>query len=217
MTKDIVLIGAGGHAREIAYLIDDMNSDKKDWNILGFIDRDDSNVGKMNGKYPIIGDEQFFMQAHGVLNCAIAIGNPVTVKHIFQRLSTNFRNTLQFPNLIHPTVKPYLRETEMEEGTLLCAGNIFTTNIKLGAFTCVNRGCNISHDVVIGDFSIVNPGANISGGVKIGTECLIGTGSTILQYITIGNQVTVGAGSVVTKDVANSMTVMGVPARANRT
>ncbi|MCK4446575.1 MAG: transferase, partial [Candidatus Marinimicrobia bacterium] len=42
MTKDIIIIGAGGHAKEIAYLIEDINMEKKTWNLLGYIDRDKS-------------------------------------------------------------------------------------------------------------------------------------------------------------------------------
>lgn len=41
----------------------------------------------------------------------------------------------------------------------------------------------------------------------------IGSGALILGGVTIGREATVGAGAVVTSDVADGMTVVGVPAR----
>ena len=41
----------------------------------------------------------------------------------------------------------------------------------------------------------------------------IGLGSSILQYIKIGTGAVVGAGAVVTKDVADNIVVIGVPAK----
>ena len=45
MIKDIVIIGASGLAKEVSLLIQDINKDKTQWNILGFIDNDEKNVG----------------------------------------------------------------------------------------------------------------------------------------------------------------------------
>ena len=42
MIKDIVIIGASGLAKEVAFLIDDINEKKKQWKILGFIDKNES-------------------------------------------------------------------------------------------------------------------------------------------------------------------------------
>ena len=36
--KDIIIVGAGGCGREVANWIEDINKEKKTWNILGFID-----------------------------------------------------------------------------------------------------------------------------------------------------------------------------------
>lgn len=36
--KDIVIIGAGGFGREVAWLIDDINKNEPTWNLLGYVD-----------------------------------------------------------------------------------------------------------------------------------------------------------------------------------
>jgi serine acetyltransferase len=54
---------------------------------------------------------------------------------------------------------------------------------------------------------------NLSGNVQIGNGVLTGTGCQILERLSIGNNVTMGAGAVVTKNVPDSLTVIGVPAK----
>lgn len=211
MTKDIIIIGAGGHAKEIAYLIEDINMEKKTWNLLGYIDRDKSNIGKLNGKYEIVGDDTFFKGFNSELNLVVAIGSLDRVKTIYKNISIKYPK-IKFPNLIHPSSLKYIRDVSIGIGNIICAGNIFTTDIQIGSYNCINRGCNISHDVIIGDYCVINPGVNISGGVIIKSSCLIGTGSTILQYLVIGENSIVGAGAVVTKDVKSGNTVVGIPA-----
>jgi len=210
--KDIVIIGAGGHAKEIAFLIDAINLEQSAWNLLGFIGKEPSEIGRMDGKYSVIADESFFRTHHGELNVVVAIGNPQKVRLIYSGLMKEFTN-LKFPNLVHPSVNIDPGDVSLGIGNIICAGNIFTTDISIGSFNCINRSCNISHDVKIGDFCTINPGANISGGVIIQDACLIGTGSTILQYLTVAESAIVGAGAVVVKDVLPRTIVVGVPAR----
>jgi acetyltransferase-like isoleucine patch superfamily enzyme len=48
--------------------------------------------------------------------------------------------------------------------------------------------------------------------ITIGHEVWIGRGVTILGGVTIADQATIGANAVVTKDIAEGVTVVGVPA-----
>jgi len=121
--------------------------------------------------------------------------------------------SITFPNLIHPSTLLDKESVVMEQGNVICAGNIFTTNISIGSFNYFNLNCTYGHDIQIGDYCVFNPGINLSGGVKIGSGCLIGTGATILQYLNIGDGAIVGAGAVVVKDVPPGLVVAGVPAK----
>lgn len=51
---------------------------------------------------------------------------------------------------------------------------------------------------------------------RIGLESLIGIGATVSPGVTIGQWCVIGAGAVVISDVADSATVVGVPARRLR-
>ena len=67
--KDVVIIGAGGFAREVAWLIEEINKKNEQWNILGFIDDNTENIGKSLNGYKIIGntDEGFGIIFHILL------------------------------------------------------------------------------------------------------------------------------------------------------
>ena len=54
-----------------------------------------------------------------------------------------------------------------------------------------------------------------SAAVEIGDDAYIGAGAIILPGVRIGKAAIVGAGAVVTRDVAPTTTVVGIPARAH--
>jgi acetyltransferase-like isoleucine patch superfamily enzyme len=71
----------------------------------------------------------------------------------------------------------------------------------------------VDHDCIIGDHAHIAPGVTLSGGVIVGERTHIGTGATVIQGIHIGESSLVGAGALILKDVPQSVTVMGVPAK----
>lgn len=123
----------------------------------------------------------------------------------------------QFGTAIHPRVE---RSTwiEIGEGTVICAGNILTTNICLGRHVQINLDCTIGHDVLMGDYVTLTPGVHVSGYVQLGKRVYVGTGAVILNGtadhpLIIGDDAVIGAGACVTKPVAPRETVVGVPAK----
>jgi len=207
--KGIIILGAGGFAREVAFVIKEINRISPTWNILGFSVLDEKLVGKRIGNYRIYCTEQSMLDMK--VAAVIGVGTP----SIIQRIAANFHETrtISFPNIIHPGTVSDKERLKIGIGNVLCAGVFLTTDIKIGSFNILNLCTTIGHDVEIGDYCVINPGVNISGDVIIGNKCLIGTGATILQNIKISDNVIVGAGAVVTKDIPSGTTVVGVPAK----
>jgi len=190
--KEIVIVGNGGFAKEVRFLITDINKTSGNfWYFLDFVNDDFDN------EVPI--------------NVVIGIGTPEVRAWVFEELSK--KENLIFPNLIHPNVIGDFENIKLGKGNIICAGNILTTDIEIGDNNLFNLGCTVGHDTRIGNSNVFNPSVNISGGVDIRDSVLIGTGAQILQYLFINANCTIGAGAVVTKDICDNGTYVGVPAK----
>lgn len=205
--KDIVIIGAGGFGREVAWLIEDINRAKEEWNIIGFVD-DNVNAKdeNLNG-YNLVGDTDWLNdQSYYVVS---AIGTPSVNKKIMNKLANSDN---RYATLIHPSV--ICSDTSsIGEGSIICAGNIITVNATIGKHVIINLDSTIGHDATINDYTVILPSVNVSGHVVLEKGVSVGTGSAIIQGLTIGENTIIGAGSVVVKDIPANCTAVGSPAK----
>lgn len=207
--QSIAIIGAGGHAREVREIIDELNLRKATYRFLGYIVSDRGRVGTHDSKNEIIGDFSFF--AGSAVDCvAMGIGDPAGKITVLKEIKKKYPR-LTWPHLVSPSSRVAASAT-LEEGAVVFPHCVISVNTRLEAFVCINSSCTVSHEAEIGYCSTINPGSNINGGVKIGRGSYIGTGAQIKQYVTIGDGAVVGAGAVVLKDVQDGLTVVGVPA-----
>jgi sugar O-acyltransferase (sialic acid O-acetyltransferase NeuD family) len=212
--KRIVIIGAGGQARETEWIVRDIDGAGGDLECRGFVVSDLSRLDVHDSKDRVLGDYSWLREHRAEFDAlAIGIGSPASRCRVARDLIGDFPAEM-WPPLIHPSAVFDRQSCILGHGTLISAGVVMTVNIRLEPFSMANFGAMIGHEATIGFGSVVNPGVNISGGVTIGEGSLIGTGAQVLQYLTIGNRATVGAGAVVLHDVGDETTVVGMPARA---
>jgi len=206
--KQIAIIGSGGFAREVLCLIQDINKLKNEYEILGFVDGS-IQKGKMIDGFPVIGSDDDVVNSQ--IDAVLAFGEP----HLKAKVAEKYKNgKVSFPTLIHPNVvigNNY--NVNYGKGCIICAGNILTTNIKLGDFVTLNLMCTVGHDTIIGNYSSFMPSVNISGEVTIDNCVYCGTGVKIINQTSIGENTIVGAGAVVTKALPANCTAVGIPAK----
>jgi len=211
--KRIAIIGAGGFAREVAWMLEDIsdatNQETSGYVRAGFLVSDASRIGPYDS--PVLGDFSWLESNH-VDALAMGIGTPAVRLKLAEELKERFPH-IAWPVLVHPSVKWQRRTMQVGEGVIICAGSIATVSVRFEPFCMVNLSCTIGHEAVIGRGCVLNPTVNISGGVELGSAVLVGTGAQILQYVKIGDGATIGAGAVVNKDVNAETTVVGIPAK----
>jgi len=192
------IIGAGGFGREVYWslsLIERVNTkffvDDKYW--------DDTNdlilpISKFNpSEYKIV----------------VAIGDPRDRFDMVERLP---KKTKYFTH-IHPSVQILGDDVEINEGSIICAGTIITTNVKIGKHAHLNLQTTIGHDCEIGDYFTTAPGAKISGNCKIYDCVYVGTNASIKEKISIHSLTTIGSNATVVKNIEEPGIYVGVPSK----
>jgi sugar O-acyltransferase (sialic acid O-acetyltransferase NeuD family) len=188
------LIGNGGHAREV---IAQMGVQY----MTRFVD--DKYWKKEPNTLPL---SQFNPDEYEVM---IAVGDSRNRFDISQKLP---KETKYF-TFIHPTALIMDNNIEIGEGSFIGAYSILTTNIKIGKHALLNRAVHIGHDSIIGNYFSAMPGSMISGNVTIYDCVYLGTNSSIKEKLSIHSLTTIGLNSGVVKNIEDSGTYVGVPAK----
>jgi len=209
----LLIVGAGGFAREVAWLAETCAEHGQAIRVVGFTDDDTKRHRQSLNGYPVMSLDAACTELNANV-FVVAVGDPRVRERLVKR---TLAEGLEPVSLIHPRVERS-RFIQMGVGVVICAGCILTTNIVLGDFVQLNLDCTVGHDVMIEEYSTLAPGVHVSGNVHLGDRSYIGTGAVIIngaggRPIEVGSDAIVGAGACVTKSVANGVTVGGVPAR----
>lgn len=211
--KRIVVIGAGGQAREVAFVLRNLNAVQPRFELVGFVVSDTAKPGAYASTELVVGDFGWLREnRHRFDALALGVGMPATRARLAAELETEF-GPEWWPPLVDPSVIVDRDSCELGHGSFIAPGVIATVNIRVGPHAMADFGCTLGHEAALGRAAVVMPGANISGGVELGERVLVGTGAQVLQYLRVGDGASIGAGAVVTKDVPAGVTVVGVPAK----
>lgn len=206
--KDLYIIGAGGFGREVAWIVERINSIKPTWNLKGFIDDNETLWGSTEGEYHVFGGCEYLSALKDVY-AVCAVGSSNVRKKIIEKLKDT---SVKFATLVDPSVL-YSNSVKIGEGAIVCAGTIITVDVNIGDHVIVNLDCTIGHDAVIDDFVTIYPSVNVSGNVFIGECSELGTGTQIIQGKKVISNTIIGAGAIVVKDCLESGTYVGSPAK----
>lgn len=204
----MLIIGAGGHAKEILDILISIDSDT----VVTFFDDVSNDLPALiYNKYKIIkslddAQKLFLKDPRFVLG----LGIPIVRKKLADKFVA-IGGILE--SVISPRAQIGCFNVVLGKGLNIMHGVLISSDVAIGEGSLINAHATIHHDTKIGKYCEVSPGAHITGGCKIGDFCIIGAGAIILPKIQIGKGVTVGAGAVVTKNIPDDVLAKGVPAK----
>lgn len=202
--KDLVIVGAGGFARETAAAAAAI------WRVRGFVDDDPALHGTVRSGLPILGavDSVLAMPDAAVVVC---VGNPRAYdarQRIVERLGLPGE---RYATVVHPAAEIGAGSV-VGPGSVLLAGTVLTADVTVGSHVAVMPQAVLTHDDRVGDYATVASGVRLGGGVAIGTGAYVGAGALIREGVTVGARSLVGMGSVVLRDVPPEQVWAGNPA-----
>lgn len=203
----LAIMGASGHGKVVAEA-----AMAAGWAAVEFYDQawpDKQQVGR----WTIMGDDAALLNALGRLDgVVVAIGNNQIRLGLLRQLHQAGARVV---SILHP-MACISGSAAMGAGTVVLAGAVVNADAVIGSGAILNTACSVDHDCVLGDAVHVSPGARLAGDVRVGDRSWIGIGASVRQGVRIGAGVIVGAGAAVVADVADGLTVVGVPARPIR-
>lgn len=191
------IVGAGGFGREVYWSL----SEEDRTNCIFFVDEQ-----YYDGKDEKVKSISDFNPNEYELVIAIADSNAR------EKIVNSLPENTKYFTHIHYSAQIHDPSVEIGEGSIICAGTIITTNVKIGKHAHLNLITTIGHDNIIGDYFTTAPGVQISGNCNIGNRVYFGTRSCNRQKTIICDDVIIGLNSGVVKDIDKPGVYVGTPA-----
>jgi sugar O-acyltransferase (sialic acid O-acetyltransferase NeuD family) len=196
--KELVLIGAGGHAKSC---IDVIESQRK-FRISAIIGLEEE-IGKKVCGYEVIGTDDMLPElAKTYQHALVAIGQ-ISSPKIRRELFEKARNLgFVMPTIIASSAFVSVH-ARIQSGSVIMHGAVVNAGVQIGTNCIVNSKALIEHDSQVGNHCHISTGALVNGNVLIGEGCFIGSGSVIREGISIGSYSLVGMSNSVTSNLAS--------------
>jgi len=211
MPKKLLLFPFGGNARESLMSIFAVNEAENCWDILGFIDDDDSNHGKQCCDVKVLGGRKILSEIPEALVLAVP-GSPANFLRRSAVINELQLDESRFATIIHPSVRK-ARDAKVGYNTLIMPNVIVSCGVSIGNHCILLPNSVVSHDSRVDDYCCVGSNVSISGSVCIGQSCYVGSGVKMRENVSIGAGSLVGIGSNVIADIPAGVIAAGNPAR----
>ena len=200
--RDLIILGTGVHAAEMAHIVDRINLQRPTWRLLGFISGKPTEQSEMAG-HPILGTRDALDRLPDA-----ALVPEFSFPHAAVPPET-LVNVIDPDVFLHPSAR-------LGRGCVLYPGCFVGYQAQLGDCIFALGRTTINHDDVIGDRTVFATGATLAGCVTVENDCYVGQSAAVRQHLRIGHHSLIGMGAVVVKDVEPNSVMAGNPARLLR-
>lgn len=211
--EKLVILGAGGHGREVLDLVEAINAERERLEVLGFlVDPEYETAGTVIHEIPVLGGLDWLAAHAAEVKVACGLGYPEVRYRMVRRAEAV---GARFVSLVHPRAI-LTRWVDLGAGVVVAAGCILTNRIRLGDHVQLNVGTTIAHDCRLESFASTAPGVHVAGHVVLEEGAYLSTGVNVIPGVTVGRWSVVGAGAAVVRDIPANCVAVGVPAVPRR-
>jgi sugar O-acyltransferase (sialic acid O-acetyltransferase NeuD family) len=210
VTTRLVILGAGGFAREVASLVEDVNlSSPGRYELVAFLIDPEYQPEPVSYPAPVIRTIDGYERWPDV-EAVCGVGDPTARRALVTRLAGR---PIRWATLMHPVFSRIGTGSTIGAGAIVQRGSGCTANVTIGRHVHINTFAGFAHDARVGDFVTISSYVSVSGRCVVEDDVFIGPHAVILPNLTIGRGAKVGAGSVVVRSVPAGATVFGNPAK----
>lgn len=211
---DLVIVGAGGFARETAAAVRAVNEAAPTFRLLGFLDDNPDLRGRQRGGVSVLGGLSMVDELPDAA-IVVCVGNPRDYSSRARIVTRLGLGADRYATVVHPGASVGAGSV-IGPGTVLLAHTVLTAEVTVGAHVAVMPQVVLTHDDVVGDFATIASGVRLGGGVRLGDGCYVGAGALVREGVTVGAGALVGMGALVLHDVPDGEVWVGSPARRLR-
>ncbi len=213
--KDIVIIGSGGTSLNTSQIIEDANSVKRKYNIIGFLDDDEAKAGKEFCGYPVIGKISDILKFDKCQFIVAGFASDRDIGRVKRICHTMGLSLDRFETIVHPaaTVSKY---ASLGQGSVIAAGVRIMPEVKIGDLVSISPNCYISHHIVVHDFTFIANSVSTAGGCIICWSCYQVANSSLMGGICIGANSFIVICAVALRDVEEGSVMTGNPSKLSR-
>jgi len=199
MKKNILIFGAGGHAKSCIDLV--TSSTKFNINYIFGLRKELGNKILSFKVNKCIDNIKNVKKKHQY--AIIGIGQIKSAKKRIYYFDLIKKEGILLPVII--SFRSYVSQyAKIDEGTLIFNGVVIGPETKIGKNCIINNLSLVDHDVNIGNHVHVSTGARINGGATIESGSFIGSGAVIKEGVRIGKNCIIGAGLVIKKNLKDN-------------
>lgn len=204
-----IIIGAGTYGAVYAeYLLE-----TKKYNIIGFLDDDESKFGKLLNGIKVIGNVSE-LEKLSEIEDSLCVFVPIGSNEVRKRIIEYARKLRhKTPSFIHPSAIIH-NSVNIGDTVYVLPGSQIMPFVTIEDNVMISMGVNIAHHSILNSNCFISQGSNVGASITIEESAFLGIGSTIMTGVkSVGSNSIIGAGAVIIKDVPDYAVVVGNPGR----
>ena len=215
---DIVLVGCGGFAVEVADYISESgisNLPLSDINLRFILSKEHkryNDICKIFGSSPTCINDLSEIENISLLKFVIGIGDPLKRFNLAQNIKIAGGTLI---SVIHRSAQ-ISKSVQIGEGSIIAPLCVLSPFSKLGVNCVLNTKSTIGHDSKIGNHVVISPHSVINGGVVCGDVTLVSAGCVIDPETQIGRYCKLSSGAVLKQNIPDGSLVVGNPAKGRK-